>query len=110
MCSLDGAAHSWSSGGRDEPVFEAYIMGAQAPSQVLDIGGIAQGEDPPHERVVETVTRVSFAQDNIQRPSAAYTATWLQTVNRPRSRPCVFRRSSVPRRWLSPVTSTLLKP
>lgn len=39
-----------------------------------------------------------------------YTATWLQTVRSPRSRPCAFRRSSTPRRRSRPRTSTSLKP
>ncbi|KAJ6439997.1 zinc finger containing protein [Purpureocillium lavendulum] len=41
----------------DGPILEAYVVGAQAPSQVPDVGLVAERKNPPHEGVVNTVRR-----------------------------------------------------
>jgi hypothetical protein len=34
--------------GRKEAVFEADVVGTKAPSQILDVDGVAQRENPPY--------------------------------------------------------------
>jgi len=50
--------------GRCEFILEAYVMSTETPSEVLNIHGIAKGEDAPYERIIEYRDMIAHSQQS----------------------------------------------
>lgn len=51
--------------GRKEAVFEADVVGAQAPSEILDVDGVAQREDSPDQRIIESKQSANLSKGQL---------------------------------------------